>query len=337
MAPTVEPPIQAAVPLQALSANPASRQAAAPPAQVASAAAAPKVAAAAAAATPEANVASVQLELSGLVLEKLDDAPAPLRIVRRLLRGELAQLAAAEGVDRGHVHLHFAAAGAKAVQVLATLVPPQPVQLKPVESRMQAGAKSLQAAVEQGLQRSREVTAIAASFPVRCVVQEVFLDNWREAVTPDGEKYYWSEKTQITSWHNPAEAEEEDKEEAQEPSPTKAAPATPAKEDVIMDETDSMTLTFLTADHPPKERTIQFFERPIGMVWYENEMPIKVCGVRKKGFADQQGVHKKWALSKVNGESVLAETGHDYNSAYAILMAACGRLPEKGTDVKDFA
>jgi len=280
------------------------------------------------------NVVTMKLKLEGLDHTKCvappGEALSNLQIrVEKSLRQAIAKYT--PGVDPAHIHL---ALSAGSVVVVATCVPPDgsSASLSKVKSAL-ADRPAVEDAVLSAVKQTQGISD-ATTGSITCSSEDPFLDEWKEATAPDGQKYYYSVKTMTSNWHNPKEAVEEVQEVPE--APVEEAPPQYGSAPVVMDETDNMVLTFMTADKQPQEKTITFFEQPIGMVWIEDQMPIKVDTVRKKGFADTQGVKKKWVLYKVNGENV--KDNISYKEAYDKLMTAVHKLPKKGdANSKSFA
>jgi len=161
-------------------------------------------------------------------------------------------------------------------------------------------------------------------------VETVQLDMWRRAENDKGEEYFYSSTTGVVSWHLPAYQTEDDEDAyvAQTAfgtvEPRRMSNGSALEEDVSA----SMVLGFA---YGKREVDITFFERPIGMVWFEDDMPIKVCEVRKESLAREAGVKKGYRLTHINYEQV--EKGKTYKEVYQLLMDTCNALPQKG-DVK---
>mmetsp|Transcript_27224 Transcript_27224/g.49979 ORF Transcript_27224/g.49979 Transcript_27224/m.49979 type:complete len:350 (+) Transcript_27224:140-1189(+) len=275
------------------------------------------------------NVVAMKLTVNGLDTERIlatsDGAPVPIKgRVEKALREALARHSS--GVDPSYIHLMLS----DGIVVWATVVPPEGSSVS--LSQLQLGLsrrRVVEASVVAALKEVEGIDDVAIG-QIACSAGDPFPDEWKEATTVDGLPYYWSVKVRTTAWQDPRKAlrEETEKPEMEE--------ALVAGGPVIVDETECMVLTFLTADKEPQERAATFYVQPIDVVWVQNrDMPIKVNDVLKNGRADMQGVKKKWTLSKVNGENV--KDGLEFPEAVAILSAALRKLPNSGDEKRTFA
>mmetsp|Transcript_10032 Transcript_10032/g.22521 ORF Transcript_10032/g.22521 Transcript_10032/m.22521 type:complete len:332 (+) Transcript_10032:49-1044(+) len=160
---------------------------------------------------------------------------------------------------------------------------------------------------------------------------DIRVDTWCRAGTSkadagEQEEYYYSMGTGMVSWHLPAYQDDEDAdEEVPSPQAVHPAPVIAAEEEVEDNATNTMVLGFA---YGKREIDITFFERPIGMVWFEGDVPIKVCEVRQESLAREAGVKKGYKLTHVNYEQV--DGGKKYDEVYKLLMETCNALPMKG-------
>mmetsp|Transcript_814 Transcript_814/g.2420 ORF Transcript_814/g.2420 Transcript_814/m.2420 type:complete len:346 (-) Transcript_814:6-1043(-) len=275
------------------------------------------------------NVVAMKLTVSGLDSERLlsttgSDPGATKERVEKALKEALARHSS--GVDPSYIHLVLS----DGLVVWATVVPPEGSSVS--LSQLQLGLSRRRVVEASVVAAIKEVEGIeeATLGPLACSAGDPFPDEWKEALAVDGLPYYWSVKMRTTSWQDPRKAyvEEPEKVETAEALEGRGAP-------VIVDETEHMVLTFLTADKEPVEKAATFYVQPIDVVWLQNEMPIKVHDVLKNGKADIQGVKKKWTLSKVNGENV--KDGLEYPDAVAKLSAALRKLPNSGDEKRTYA
>mmetsp|Transcript_44704 Transcript_44704/g.103347 ORF Transcript_44704/g.103347 Transcript_44704/m.103347 type:complete len:351 (+) Transcript_44704:138-1190(+) len=278
------------------------------------------------------NVVALKLTLSGLQYDQIIGVPGEqehgvMRIrLERAIREALAKHAS--GVDASYIHLTWS----EGLVVSATVVP---VELLNVSlSQVQFGLsrrRVVEASVVAAIKDVKGIEDVTSGGPITCSAGEPFPDEWKEATTEDGRTYYWSVKLRTTNWQDPREAEVERPEkvaDAEEITKFTGAP-------VIVDETEHMVLTFLTADRDVQEKIVTFYVQPIGLDWMPKQMPIRVNEVTRQGAADEMGVKKKWTLCKVNGENV--KDGLDYQIAMGKLMGALRKLPNLGDERRTFA
>lgn len=74
-------------------------------------------------------------------------------------------------------------------------------------------------------------------------------------------------------------------------------------------------------------RTMDFTQRPLGLIWEEGAMPLTISSVTPGSEAHKAGVMRGWWIRDVNEVNMLV---YQYNEATKILTEAVNQLPDAG-------